>query len=90
MSIRFHDGPRAAGLELKIVRADVTGSFVASFAGGTVPIDGEFADGSLTFTASTTGGASPGRASRFHRAAESGRHTRRESIGAVRRLPVER
>jgi hypothetical protein len=60
MSIVFNDGPRAVGLELKQDGRKVTGRLVASFAGGEVPIEGEFVDGKLTFSGATSGGPHPG------------------------------
>jgi hypothetical protein len=60
MSIVFDDSPRAAGLELEQHGGKVRGRLIASFAGGEVPIEGEFADGKLTFSGATTGGPHPG------------------------------
>lgn len=60
MTIEFTDEARVAGLEIVEKDRSVTGKFVASFAGGEVPIEGEWADGTLTFQASTTGGPHPG------------------------------
>lgn len=50
----------SAGLELKVDGKKVSGQFVSGFAGGSVPLEGEFADGKLTFAISTTGGPHPG------------------------------
>jgi hypothetical protein len=60
MTINFSDEARAAGLEIVIKDRAVSGKFVAAFAGGEVPIEGEIADGTLSFQASTTGGPHPG------------------------------
>jgi hypothetical protein len=60
MTIQFPDQARPAGLELVLTGDVVSGKFVADFAGGDVPIEGDVADGILTFQASTTGGPHPG------------------------------
>ena len=60
MSIAFTDGAHPAGLEIRVDHQQVTGKFVAAFAGGEVPIEGELSAGKLTFSASTTGGPHPG------------------------------
>lgn len=60
MMIEFTDEARAAGLEIVEKDRAVAGKFEASFAGGEVPIEGEWTDGTLTFQASTTGGPHPG------------------------------
>lgn len=60
MSIAFPNGDRAAGLELVQQGNTLTGRFVAAFAGGEVPLEGEWTNGTFTFSASTTGGPHPG------------------------------
>lgn len=60
LSIDFHGEARDAGVEIKVDGRAVTGRLVAGFVGGEVPIEGEFAGGTLTFSASTTGGPHPG------------------------------
>jgi hypothetical protein len=60
MTIQFSDQARPAGLELVVKGDAVSGKFVADFAGGEVPIEGEVANGNVTFQASTTGGPHPG------------------------------
>ena len=60
MSIGFPNGDGAAGLELIQQGTTLTGRFVAAFAGGEVPLEGEWTDGTFTFSASTTGGPHPG------------------------------
>jgi hypothetical protein len=60
MTIEFDHEARPAGLQIAVSGGKVTGSFAASFAGGEVPIAGEFRGGTLTFQASTTGGPHPG------------------------------
>ena len=60
LMIAFHDEARPAGLQIVVKDHAVSGTFVAAFAGGEVPIEGEIADGKLTFQVSTTGGPHPG------------------------------
>lgn len=60
MSIVFPNGDGAAGLELVQQGTRLTGRFVAAFAGGEVPVEGEWTNGTFTFSASTTGGRHPG------------------------------
>ena len=60
MTIEFTDESRPAGLDLKVDGRKITGRFVASFAGGDIPIEGELTNGTLTFSGSTTGGPHPG------------------------------
>ena len=60
MTIEFADEARPAGLELKVDGQKVTGRFVAAFAGGDIPVEGELTNGTLTFSGSTTGGPHPG------------------------------
>ena len=60
MTIEFTDESRPAGLELQLEGQKVTGRFVASFAGGDIPIAGELTTDTLTFSGSTTGGPHPG------------------------------
>lgn len=60
MTIQFTDDARQAGLEITLKGRDVSGKFVAAFAGGEVPIEGEIEGDTLTFSASTTGGPHPG------------------------------
>jgi hypothetical protein len=60
MVIQFNDEPRPAGLEILLKGNAVSGKFVAAFAGGDVPIEGELAGRTVTFSASTTGGPHPG------------------------------
>lgn len=60
MSIAFPSGDTAAGLELVQQGTKLSGRFVAAFAGGEIPLEGEWADGRFTFSASTTGGPHPG------------------------------
>jgi hypothetical protein len=60
MAIQFNDDTRAAGLEIVLTGNAVSGKFVAAFAGGEVPIEGEIAGTAVTFSASTTGGPHPG------------------------------
>ena len=60
VAIQFSDETRPAGLEIVLKGREVTGKFVAAFAGGDVPIEGEIDGDSLTFSASTTGGPHPG------------------------------
>ena len=60
MTIQFTDAARQAGLEIVLKGREVSGKFVAAFAGGEVPIEGEIEGDTLTFSASTTGGPHPG------------------------------
>ena len=60
MAIQFNDDTRPAGLEIALDGKTVSGKFIAAFAGGEVPIEGEIAGETLTFSASTTGGPHPG------------------------------
>ena len=60
MAIQFNDDTRAAGLEIDLKGSAVSGKFVAAFAGGEVPIEGEVEGNTVTFSASTTGGPHPG------------------------------
>jgi hypothetical protein len=60
MAIQFTDETRPAGLEIVLKGREVSGKFVAAFAGGDVPIEGEIDGDALTFSASTTGGPHPG------------------------------
>ena len=60
MTIQFTDDARPAGLEIVLKAREVSGKFVAAFAGGEVPIEGEIEGDTLTFSASTTGGPHPG------------------------------
>jgi hypothetical protein len=60
VAIDFEQQHATAGLELKVDGRKVTGTLVTAFAGGSVPLEGEFADGKLTFSISTTGGPHPG------------------------------
>lgn len=60
MSITFQQGVTPATLELKQQGEAVTGTLDASFTGGPMPIEGEFSNGELTFSGSTTTGPHPG------------------------------
>ena len=60
MTIQFTDDARPAGLEIVLKGREVSGKFIAAFAGGDVPIEGEIEGDTLTFSASTTGGPHPG------------------------------
>lgn len=60
MTIAFDNGGVTAGLEVVTKGDRVSGRFVAEFAGGEIPIEGEIRDGTLTFNATTSGGPHPG------------------------------
>jgi hypothetical protein len=60
MTITFNDGPRQAGLELEQSGRKVAGRLVATFAGSDLALEGEFANGQMTMSGSTTGGPHPG------------------------------
>ena len=60
MTIEFADESRPAGLELEVDGQKVTGRFVASFAGGDIPIAGDLTNETVTFSGSTIGGPHPG------------------------------
>lgn len=60
LTIQFDSGANESGLELKIAGKKITGRFIAAFAGGEVPVEGEIEGETITFTAATTGGPHPG------------------------------
>jgi hypothetical protein len=60
MTVTFPQQPAAGTLVLKVEGERVTGTLDAGFAGGSIPIEGEFSHGMLTFSGSTASGPHPG------------------------------
>jgi hypothetical protein len=60
MTVTFPQQTAAGTLVLKVEGERVTGTLDAGFAGGSIPIEGEFSHGTVTFSGSTTAGPHPG------------------------------